>query len=333
MFEYDRDILIRDAGLWLDARRKKDFAFVSHAHGDHTGRHARIIATPATFALAAERDAVKREAKGLKPPRTNSDETAVEFGEDVSLGDVSITLYPAGHILGSAQILVRRNGSSLLYSGDFCLETTAAAEDIQIPKADTLIMECTYGLPEHRFPPREEVVEKVRKFVDASLSSGRTPVLLCYALGKGQEVVRILGQCGYPVAVEDETYRLAKVYERFGVAFESMRRLDSAVAAGEVVVTPSLDKVSEFLAGRRVRTAAVTGWAVGSFGYRARRAHTRIPLSDHADFHGLLNYVEAVNPQTVYVVHGPSEFSYYLRKAGFNVGSVRDKAPPAGVRG
>ncbi len=328
MFEYhDSDILVHSLGLWLDARRKKDFSFVSHAHGDHTGRHETILATPATLALAAEREAVRREARGLGPPRRVPAEMPVPYGRPVQMDRATVTLHPAGHILGSAQILVERGGRRLLYSGDFCPQETAAAEALEIPKADTLIMECTYGLPEHRFPRRDEVVEKLCGFVESTLASGRTPILFCYALGKGQEVLRILSEAGYRTAVERETWRLAKVYERFGVGFEHSRLLDSVVEAGEVVVAPSLRQAGAFVDGRRLRTAAVTGWAAGGRGYRWVRGDAMIPLSDHADFEGLLSYVAAVSPETVYIVHGPDEFAWYVRKAGYQVASIYDKTP------
>ena len=321
MFSFDRDIIINGPGLWLDARRKKDFSFVSHAHSDHTCRHERTLATPATLALARERERIRREARGMAPRRENGEDVALPFGKPLRLDGAQVMLYPAGHILGSAQILVHceLHGRTLLYSGDFCPERTAAAEEIEIPHADTLVMECTYGLPEHRFPPREEVIRQLHEFVEKTLESGRTPVLQCYALGKGQEVMRLLCDGGYPVAAEEETWALAQVYGQFGVDFPNCRRLAGGVRPGEAIVTPSVKSVVQFLAGCRIRTAAVTGWAVGGYSWRAGRADARIPLSDHADFDGLLRYVKAVDPEEVYIVHGPEEFAGYLTKAGYTV--------------
>lgn len=325
MFRYDRDIFIHSLGLWLDARRKKAFSFVSHAHGDHTGAHDRILATPATLALASERACIRREILGLRSPRRAPGEMPVEFGEKIELDGATVTLYPAGHILGSAQILIEHDGGSLLYSGDFCPENAAAAEGIEIPHAETLIMECTYGLPEHKFPPRKKVIEDLYKFIDKTLAEDRTPMVFCYALGKGQEVAHLLGMKGYRVAAERETWRLAKVYERFGVEFGDLRCLDSPVQPGEVMVIPSWPQATPYLDGRRVRTAAATGWVTGGFYSRTARTDARIALSDHADFPGLLKYIEAVAPKTVYIVHGPSEFAYYVKKAGFEVRPITEK--------
>lgn len=327
LFHYDEDILIHAIGLYLDARRKRHWSFVSHAHSDHMTRHESVLATPATIALGNERLAHKAGMQKRPRARTPQAETPVEFRKPLRLDGLSVTLYPAGHILGSAQILVEHDGRRLLYSGDFCPEKTSAAEEIEIPRADTLIMECTYGLPEHSFPPRQAVVENLVAFVEKTLAEGRTPVCLAYALGKGQEVLRILSEKGFAVAAETETYRLAKVYERFGVTFGRYRHLSSPVKTGEVVVTPGVSHIGPHLDGRKTRTAAVTGWAVGGFSWRAARADRRIPLSDHADFNGLLAYVKAVTPEIVYITHGPDEFGYYLKKAGFGVGSIRDKAP------
>jgi len=327
LFIYDRDIRVSGADLWLDARRKKPFSFVSHAHADHAARHERILATPATLALAAERRRLKR-ARMKRPPRSEPEEMPLEYNTPLRLNGATVTLVPAGHILGSAQILVESGGRRLLYSGDFCHEETEAAEDIHIPKADTLIMECTYGLPQHRFPPRAETVEKLFAFIEGALDSGAVPVLLCYALGKGQEVLRLVTRRGYRAAVEAETYALAKTYEGFGVDFGRYRLLDGPVEPGEVVIAPNMKAASRFTRGKTVRSAAITGWAVGGFSRRARRAHTRLPLSDHADFRGLMKYAAAVEPEIIYILHGPAEFGWYLRKAGFRVGDLDEKAPP-----
>ena len=327
MFHYDQDILVHSIGLWLDAGRKKDFSFVSHAHSDHLNRHGRILATPATIALGRERERFRRASSSRGLPRRSPDEMPLEFRAPLDLGGATVTLYPAGHVLGSAQILVECDGHRLLYSGDFCPEATAAAEGIEIPRADTLIMECTYGLPGHRFPPRESVVADLCNFVEKALARKTTPVCLAYALGKGQEVMRILSESGFAVAAEAETWQLSRVYDSFGVHFNRCRLLDGPPKAKEAVVTPSLARVAEFLGRRRVRTAAVTGWASGGFSYRAASADVRIPLSDHADFDGLMRYVEAVSPEKVYIVHGPAEFAWYLKKAGFPVAPITERTP------
>ena len=326
MFVYDRGIQLLDSGLWLDAKRKKDFSFVSHAHADHSARHERLLATPATLALAAVRRELRRQ-RMKRPPRHEPAETSLPFRKPLKLDATTVTLFPAGHILGSAQVLVECCDRRLLYSGDFCLEASAAAEGIEIPKADTLVMECTYGLPEHRFPPREETVERLLAFIDRTLDVGKVPVLFSYALGKGQEVLKLVTQAGYHAAVESETWELAQVYESFGVSFGEYRLLAGGVREGEVVIAPNRQCLEGQMNGHGVRTAAVTGWAVGGFAHRARRADVRIPLSDHADFEGLINYARAVGPEVVYILHGPSEFGFHLKKAGFTVAPLDERAP------
>jgi putative mRNA 3-end processing factor len=324
LFIYDRDIRIEDSPLWLDARRKRELSFVSHAHADHATKHEAILATPATLALAAERRRLRR-LKMKRPPKREPQEIPLEYRKPFAVDGATVTLLPAGHILGSAQILVEQDGRRLLYSGDFCADSTSAAEDLEIRHADVLIMECTYGLPEHRFPPRAEAVKSLTAFIERTFARSATPVLLCYALGKGQEVLRLVTAQGYRAALEEETWRLARVYESFGVEFGRYRRIRSPVRRDEVVVTPNLKAVGDCLAGRDIRTCAVTGWAVGGFSYRARYADERVPLSDHADFRGLIEFARAVKPEIVYILHGPSEFGFYLRKAGLRVGDLRER--------
>src|SRR5207244_3739509 len=96
------------------------------------------------------------------------------------LGDLTLELFPAGHVLGSAQLRVSRGGASVAYTGDLCLEPNPTAEPAEVVPCDTLAMESTFGLPRYVFPPKGEVLARVRRFVDDALSDGDTPVLLGY---------------------------------------------------------------------------------------------------------------------------------------------------------
>src|SRR5206468_3724557 len=130
---FERGIYLPDLDLWLDPQVRRALAFVSHAHADHVGLHDQIIATPATAAMMRLRAQVSSRFRAL------------EFRERFRLGEASVTLYPAGHILGSAQILVEFRGRRLLYSGDFKLRSGRSTEAAEVPEADVLIMETTFG--------------------------------------------------------------------------------------------------------------------------------------------------------------------------------------------
>ena len=299
---------VAESGLFLDAHRRASCAFVSHAHGDHIARHERTIATAATVALMRHRLGAK--AKG--------DALAAQYRQPFGLADLTLELFPAGHVLGSAQLRVTRGGVALGYTGDLCTEPTLTAERAQVVECDVLVLESTFGLPRYVFPAKEEVLLRIRRFVDDALSDGATPVLLAYALGKAQEILGYLGGAGYRCRAHPVVHAVNKVYEAQGVPLRNVAILGPAGAgAGEVVVAPPhLGRSSPILRIRDRRTAVLTGWAIdGRWGFRG--ADAAFPLSDHADFPSLLAYARASGAARVLTVHGYArELAAALRKQG-----------------
>ncbi|MBI2371892.1 MAG: MBL fold metallo-hydrolase [Deltaproteobacteria bacterium] len=308
--EYTNGITVRGIDLWLDPRTRKDLAVVSHAHMDHVARHGAIIASPGTARLCAHR---------LGEVRTQ----VLRFGEPAAAGRGRITLLPAGHMLGSAQILLELDGRSLLYSGDFKVRPGETAEPLEVRHADILVMECTYGRPQYLFPPRDEVLEGIGRFIRRSFAAGAVPILLVYALGKGQEVAKLLGDRGYRVALHRSIYEGVRVYEEFGVKFTGYERYDGQRLDDTVLLAPPGAERSLLLrAIPRKRRALLTGWALD--GRPKGGIEAAFPLSDHADFRDLLWYVEQVRPKLVYTLHGfDEEFARQLLRRGVRARPLR----------
>lgn len=305
--EYDRGLHLPGAGLWLDPRGPRELAFVSHAHSDHTGRHRRTICTPATARLM-----------NARMGGTNGTFELLEYGQTKSFGAREVTLLPAGHVLGSAQLHFSSEEGTLLYTGDFKLRQGLASEAAQARHADTLIMETTYGLPRYHFPPAEMVKVDVVKFCVEALEDGETPVLLGYALGKAQEILATLHGAGLPVMLHGAVWKLTKIYEEFGVKFPPYLPYEAEEAGGKVLICPPSVNGSRMLTrikGRRV--AALTGWAMDAGATRRLQVDAAFPLSDHADYNDLLSHVEAVAPKRVLTLHGfAQEFARDLRARG-----------------
>jgi putative mRNA 3-end processing factor len=299
---------VSESGLYLDAHRKSACAFVSHAHGDHIARHERTIATAPTVALMRHRLGAKVKGEALP----------VAYRQPFGLGDLTLELFPAGHVLGSAQLRVTRNGVALGYSGDLCLQPTLTAERAEVVECDVLVLESTFGLPRYVFPEKEEVLAEVRRFVDGALGEGATPVLLGYALGKAQEVLKFLGEAGYPCRAHPVVHALNRVYEAQGVPLPNVELLGpEGPGPGEVVVAPPhLARTSPILRIPNRRTAVLTGWAIdGRRGFRGVDA--AFPLSDHADFPSLVRYAKASGAARVLTVHGYArELAGALRQEG-----------------
>ncbi len=174
---YERGVYLPQQDLWLDPWDAKRCAFVSHAHNDHIAPHNEIIVSERTARLMQSRLAGERI------------EHVLPFGERRTVGGLDLRLLPAGHIFGSAQCFVFAGDETLLYTGDFKLRPGKSAEQAEWHKADTLVMETTFGLPRYRFPPTEQVIDQIVTFCRETIDDGHVPVLLGYSLGKAQEIL------------------------------------------------------------------------------------------------------------------------------------------------
>ena len=309
--EYSRGIHIKGMDLWLDADGVVDFSFISHAHIDHVAKHKRILATPQTARLYENRLG-KTEAKILK------------FNQPCRLKGARIELFPSGHVLGSAQIIIEKGGVRLVYTGDFKLRRGWTAEKAEIKECDILIMESTFGLPHYVFPSRQEVEKQIVDFVEENLSHNRTPVILAYTLGKAQEAMKLLGNKGFKLSVHVSIGKIASVYREFGVKFRNYVPYSPESLKGRVLIVPPWAKNSRMVSNiPRKRTAVLTGWAMDARAKNWHGADKLFPLSDHADFSELLEYVRRANPAKVYTVHGFSEFVDHLREEGFDAEELK----------
>lgn len=305
--EYRDGVWLPQAGWWLDAHTGRERCFVSHAHSDHIARHRTVLCSPATARLMAERLSARREVITLP------------FGEKHRLEfDLEATLHPAGHILGSSQLLLESEHGRLLFTGDFKLKPGLSCEACATPQADVLVMETTFGLPRYSFPPASETHRRIADFCREAIAAREVPMLFAYSLGKTQEVLAGLRGSGLPVMLAPQSLRMTRICEELGASFPSFRPLDPHDAAGHVVIGPPPYGASSWLdAIPRKRTAVVTGWAADAGAEYRYRADAAFPLSDHADYADLLAFVEAVNPKCVYTMHGfAAEFASDLRAMG-----------------
>lgn len=318
-FQADPDLRLTVGDVHLDPSSPKALAIVSHAHGDHIERHDHFVATPATASLVRSRLGAALRA------------TELPFRQPLELHGHEIELFPAGHVLGSAMTLIRRDGRSLLYTGDFRLRPSWTAEDAEVPVADAVIMESTYGSPEWRFPSREELGARLLALVSDILGSGNVPVLLAYSLGKAQEVCAWLTRHGVRVVVHPSIAKINEIYFRHGVDVgpsEVWTRQSSLFTAATtnlrgaaLVVPPHLE--AEIRRIPRRETVSLTGWCLKG-GWRTGGDHA-LPLSDHADFDELIELVKTVQPRVVYVTHGSARFARELRQRGFAAEFLKQK--------
>jgi DNA ligase-1 len=320
----DGGVWLPQAGVWLDAGVAQPGpapVFISHAHADHVRAHREVIVSPPTARLLQAR---------LKRPRQ---EHILPFGERCRFGrghpGCSLTLLPAGHILGSAMAWVQTDAGALLYSGDFKLRSGRSAERCDPEPArgcDQLVMETTYGRPRYQLPDPAEVLQDIIRFCREALDCRQTPVLLAYSLGKSQEVLCGLAGAGLPVALHESVWKITRVYEHCGVEFPPYQRLRPGEAAGNVVLCPPQAARSAWMQSLGpTRSAIITGWAMEPSCRFRSQTDAAFPLSDHADFTELIQMVKRVAPKKVLTLHGfAADFAQAVRRLGLEAQALSE---------
>lgn len=309
---FQQGVHLPQIGWWLDAQKARRRSFVSHAHSDHIAAHGEIIATRETASLMRLRLGGKRQ------------ETILAFDQPWTTDfGCEVRIHPAGHIFGSAMFHATTEHGRLLYTGDFKLRPSLAAEPCAAPRADVLIMETTFGLPRYVFPPQEKIEQDIVTFCRRTLAGQVTPVLLAYSLGKTQELLQIVGRAGLPVMLHSHGHKLTGRYAELGMKLPPYALLDPQNYAGHVVIAPPPGNTASLAWIHPKRTAVATGWAMDSGATYRNGCDAAFPLSDHADFPDLLAFVGLVRPKLVYTLHGyAKEFAATLRARGIEAWAI-----------
>jgi Cft2 family RNA processing exonuclease len=306
--EYRDGLYLPELDLWLDADAPRERCVISHGHSDHIAEHRSIIATPETARIFRHR-------------RGEAQMETLKYGERRDYGRFALTFFPAGHCLGSAQVLVEADNERLVYTGDIKLRPNVAAEDAVIVPCDTLVMESTFGDPLYRFPPDVATFARLYAAVDRAFSDDRVPVVLAYALGKGQEALEILLQRDYRVTLHGSVWNVSEIYRELGVEFSgAYEKYDRAHLRGRVLIAPPGCRKQAMITNiERRYVIMLTGWALHkSAPYMYRGVDLVLPLSDHADFDELVHLARASQAERIITMHGAPKFAAHLRELGLN---------------
>lgn len=285
-------------GIHLDPGLPVPVAILSHGHADHARALSGIVhATPETIAVAR-----------LRLGETTY--VAHAYGEPFDIHRAGyercrVTLFSAGHILGSAGVLVEAEGTTLLYTGDVKLRPSLTCAPAFIPAAEHLIVEATFGLPVFRFPGVDVLRTAIVDAARAALDAGEVPVFLAYALGKGPEVAKVLAEAGIPVALHGAVERIAGIYRAFGVDLGDTVPYERGKLTGRALILPPSFRTHPMVASLKARRVIlVSGWALLDASYDRFGAETLVPLSDHGDYDELLRIVELSGARRVTTTHG-----------------------------
>jgi Cft2 family RNA processing exonuclease len=315
----EKSLYVEAIDLWLDSMRCRERCYVSHGHADHAREHAVILATPNTARICRSRF-TRRSG-----PMAVFEEHA--FNESWTFAEHRLTLFSAGHVLGSSQILIEGEGGRFVYTGDFKLAPSLTAEPPEVKQCDVLLMECTYGRPHYIFPSRGEVARDMIGFARDALDDGAVPVFFAYSLGKAQEAVAVLGGDGVPVTVHGAIHAMCAVYESCGVSLPPYRKYDAHFKGDTALIWPPGRRTRPVaVRGKPMRTAMLTGWALDRDALYRYGADRGFALSDHADYAALLRYIELAQPKRVLLNHGWPDFAYRLRRLGLDAEYMEEHA-------
>lgn len=303
--------------FYIDPWRPAPRAVITHAHGDHlrAGSDEYLLARPG-LSLARRR----------LPPEARV--RALEYGEPVMLGGVRVSLHPAGHVLGSAQVRLEHGGETWVVSGDYKRDPDPTCAPFEVVPCDVFISEATFALPVYRWTPTAAVAAEIHAWWMANRERGLASVLFAYALGKAQRVLAELAALTQePVYVHGAVASLVEAYREAGVAMlptlapEATRR---ASYAGALVLAPPSAAGSTWM--RRFGEAA-TGFCSGWMrvrGDRRRRGYDRgFVLSDHADWPSLLRTFRDTGARRILLTHGHTEtMCRYLREQGIDAAAL-----------
>jgi putative mRNA 3-end processing factor len=285
--------------FFVDPWEPVDRAVITHAHGDHAtwGCYSYLTSAPGVNVLRARLEMGAR-IRG------------VEYRETVALNGTTVSLHPAGHILGSSQVRIEHRGEVWVVSGDYKTDPDPTCTPFEPVRCHTFVTESTFGLPIYRWPSQADVFAEINAWWRANAAAGRTSLLLGYALGKAQRLLAGLDPDIGPILTHGAVERMTGVYRQDGIELPPTQYAGAAGsradATGAIVIAPPYADGS--LWSRRFgdhSTGFASGWMMVRGARRQRSGLDRgFPLSDHVDWPSLMSAINATGAGEVWVTHG-----------------------------
>ena len=285
--------------FFIDPWRPVDRAVITHAHSDHARRgNAHYLA--------------HSDSADLLRIRLGADISlqTLDYGEAIEHNGVRISLHPAGHVLGSAQVRLERKGNVWVASGDYKLADDGTCRPFEPVRCDTFITESTFGLPVYRWPHQADLFADINNWWQRNAALGRASILFCYAFGKAQRILRGVDSSIGPIVCHGAVEPLNVVYRATGVPLpETFRVTDdamnkSALSKALVLAPPSAAGTPWLRRFGDYSDAFASGWMQLRGARRRRGVDRGFVMSDHADWPGLLSAIEATGAERVGVTHG-----------------------------
>ncbi|WP_040533792.1 ligase-associated DNA damage response exonuclease [Leeuwenhoekiella blandensis] len=307
----EKGIYCAAADVYLDPWKPVEKAIISHGHADHSRwGHKAYITHHINVPI-------------IKHRLGEINVTGKEWGETFKIKNVKFSLHPAGHIIGSSQIRVEHKGEVWVFTGDYKTEDDGIATPYEPIKCHTFITECTFGLPAFKWRPQSEVFNDINTWWSANKAEGKTSVIFGYSLGKAQRLLRYLdtdiGKIYTHGAIENMT-EVIRPLSPMPETTRVTRETKKEELLGNIVVAPPSAHGSTWI--RKMVpyvTASASGWMTFRGARRRRAIDKGFVLSDHCDWQGLLESIEATGAEKIISTHGYTDiFTRYLLEQGYD---------------
>lgn len=307
----------RQGDFFVDPWKPVAKAVITHGHGDHAvGGCSTYLASPGTCEILKLRLG------------QNTSVQVLPYGDKISLNGTTLSLHPAGHILGSSQVRIEHRGLVWVASGDFKTSPDPTCEPFEPLRCHTFVTESTFGLPVFQWQDQAELFQEINGWWKDNMGQGKTSLLFVYALGKAQRLMAGLDPSLGPIFTHGAVEKMTEAYRKLGVSLPASRHLsgvpDRADLRGAMVLAPpSANNPVWTRKFQAFSSAFVSGWMLIRGNRRRRSVDRGFPLSDHADWPGLLQAVSSAGAEDIRVTHGyASEFARWLRDRGLHAEEV-----------
>ena len=314
----NKGIYCKQGDFYIDPWKPVKLAVTTHGHADHVkwGNQA-YLCHELTKPVLLHRLGAELNIQTLR------------YREEITINGVKLSMFPAGHVIGSAQIRLEYKGEICVISGDYKVEYDGISTAFEPVKCHTFVSESTFGLPIYKWLPQQVIFDQIGTWVSNNQEQGITSVLIAYSLGKAQRLIKGLSGTDRPIYVHQAIANLNDAFIQAGVALPETIRISPEIRkeelqSGIVIVPPALADGHWIKTLQQAATGVCSGWMQVRAGRRWRSADAGFALSDHADWPGLLSAIKATEAEKVFVTHGfTATFSKYLNEIGIEAEEVK----------
>lgn len=324
-YKFDREpiLILTNSGIYcpegdfyIDPVRKVDKALITHGHSDHArkGMNA-YLSTNESVDILKERLGRNINIRGIR------------YGERLKIRNSWVTFYPAGHVLGSAQICVEVRGEKWVVSGDYKTEPDKTCQPFEIVQCDGFITETTFGMPIFRWEPQEVIFKEIQDWISENQKLRRLSVIYAYSLGKAQRIMHGLANCELPVErfyVHEQIAKINDIYINEGYSIPDFKiitqltNFDKIFEERSLLITPP-GTINNYLNEKRIEfnDAHASGWMATASGRKSYSTKTGFVLSDHVDWDNILITVRNTGAEKIFLTHGFEDIvARYLAEKG-----------------